>query len=161
RSVMCCNSRAISFFNCGNSRLFFTSPRSLRSRNLNRSCRFSSSSRCAETMSSARISRTRSLRFDTLSLLSHKQLALHRQLVRGQTHRLFGALFAAAAQLEEPAPRLDDGDPVVGRAFAGPHARLRRLRRNRLVGEDANPDLAAALDVAGHSDTRRLDLPRL
>src|SRR6185503_17230905 len=149
RSVICCRSRAISFFNCGNSRLFFTSPRSLRSRSMKRSLRFSSSSFCAEAISSARISRTRSLRFDTLGLLSHNELGLDWQLVRGQAHRLFDDLLTHAAQLEEHTPRLDDRDPMVGRALAGTHARLRRLRRDRLVGEDTNPDLATALDVTG------------
>ena len=33
------------------------------------------------------------------------------------------------------------------------------LLRDRLVGEHPDPDLAAALDVAGHRDPRRLDLP--
>src|SRR5439155_12149275 len=55
--------------------------------------------------------------------------------------------------------RLDDRDPVVGRALARAHAGLGRLGRDRLVREDSDPDLAAALDVARHRDPGRLDLP--
>ena len=55
-------------------------------------------------------------------------------------------------------PGLDDGDPALGVALAGAHAGLGRLLRDRLVGEDVDPDLAAALDVAGHGDTGGLDL---
>src|SRR5690606_37441836 len=44
------------------------------------------------------------------------------------------------------------------RALARAHAGLGRLLRERTVGEDVDPDLAAALDVPGHRDTRGLDL---
>src|SRR5205814_602374 len=44
-------------------------------------------------------------------------------------------------------------------ALALAHARLLRLLGDRLVGEHAHPDLAAALDEARHRHARRLDLP--
>src|SRR5690606_13970336 len=61
--------------------------------------------------------------------------------------------------LEEDATRLDVGDPPLRRALARAHAGLGRLLRERTVGEDVDPDLATALDVPGHRDTRGLDLP--
>src|SRR5256885_533872 len=63
-----------------------------------------------------------------------------------------------ARQLEHHAARLDHRDPALRRALARAHAGLGRLRRDRLVGEDVDPDLAAALDLARHRDTGGLDL---
>src|SRR5579862_4206701 len=98
---------------------------------------------------------------DRLLLCLHQKLRVDRKLVRGETHRLFGDLLAHTAQLKDDASWLDHCHPVIGRALAGTHARLGGLLRHRLIREDANPHFAAALDVAVHSDTRRLDLPRL
>ena len=56
-------------------------------------------------------------------------------------------------------PGPDDAHPLLGRALALAHAGFLRLLGDRLVGEHAHPDLAAALDEAGHRDARRLDLP--
>src|SRR5436305_10187376 len=63
-----------------------------------------------------------------------------------------------ARELEHHAAGLDDGDPGLGRALALAHPRLGRLLRDRLVREDVDPDLAAALDLARHRDPRSLDL---
>ena len=63
-----------------------------------------------------------------------------------------------AVHLEEDAARLDDGNPVLGRALAGSHAGLCRLRCNGLIRENLDPDLSAALDVTRHRDTGSLDL---
>jgi len=78
--------------------------------------------------------------------------------VGGQAHRLAGGVLAHAGDFVYDAPGLDDGDPALGRALAGPHARLGRLLRVRLVGEDVDPDLSAALDPSRHRDPRSLDL---
>ena len=61
-------------------------------------------------------------------------------------------------ELEEDPARVDDGHPVLGVALARAHAGLGRLLGHRLVREDADPHLAAALDVAGHRDSGGLDL---
>src|SRR5207237_2115233 len=50
--------------------------------------------------------------------------------------------------------------PLLDVPLAVAHARLGRLLGHRLVREHADPDLAAALDEAGHGDTARLDLAR-
>src|SRR4029079_9142745 len=72
--------------------------------------------------------------------------------------RFLGERLRHAGELEHDAPRLDHAEPALGRALAGAHAGLGRLLREALVGEDVDPDLAAALDLAGHRDTSRLDL---
>src|SRR5439155_11364020 len=71
---------------------------------------------------------------------------------------LAGQRVRHAGQLEHHAPGLDHGDPALGRALARAHAGLGRLLREGLVGIDVDPDLAAALHLAGHRDTRGLDL---
>src|SRR3954453_10826148 len=47
---------------------------------------------------------------------------------------------------------------MLRRALARAHACLGGLLRRRLVREDVDPDLAAALDLARHRDTGSLDL---
>ena len=84
--------------------------------------------------------------------------ASRRQLVRCQPQRLARQVFLHAGDLEQHAAGLDDGDPVVRRALAAAHARLRRLRRHRLVREDADPDLAATLQLVRDRAAGRLDL---
>src|SRR5262249_25121700 len=91
--------------------------------------------------------------------LSLHDLRLHGQLLAGQAQRLLGERLRHAGELEHHAARLDDADPALGRAFARAHARLGRLLREALVGEDVDPDLASTLDLAGHRDTSGFDLP--
>src|SRR6185312_2642591 len=74
--------------------------------------------------------------------------------------RLTRQLLVDAFDLVHHAARLDDGDPALVAALAFAHSRLGRLLGDRLVREDANVDLAATLDVAGHGDTSGLDLAR-
>src|SRR3954470_5751769 len=90
--------------------------------------------------------------------LSLHDLRLHGELLAGQAQRLLRERLRHAGQLEHHAARLDHTDPPLGRALAGAHARLGRLLRERLVREEVDPDLAAALDLARHRDTSRLDL---
>src|SRR6185295_2752471 len=65
-----------------------------------------------------------------------------------------------AFQFVHHASGAHDGDPLFRVALAVTHARLGRLLRDRLVREDADVQLAAALDVAGDRDAGRLDLAR-
>src|SRR6266508_1171353 len=90
--------------------------------------------------------------------LSFYEPRLDRQLHRREPQRVAGQALRHSGELEHHSARLDDGDPVLRRAFAGAHAGLGRLLRHGLVGKDVDPDLAAALDVAGHGDTGSLDL---
>src|SRR4051794_30507269 len=99
----------------------------------------------------------RSLAFKEIRLPLH-DLRLDGELVAGQAKRLLGERLGHARELEHHATRLDDRDPCLGRSLALAHARLGRLLRHRLVGEEVDPDLPTALDLAGHRDTRRLDL---
>src|SRR4051794_20109133 len=91
-------------------------------------------------------------------VLAQDELGLHGQLVPGEAHGLTGERLGHAGELEHHAAGLDDGHPALGVALAGAHAGLGRLLGDGLVGIDVDPDLAAALDLAGHRDTRGLDL---
>src|SRR5438874_11478657 len=90
--------------------------------------------------------------------LSFHDLRLHRELLPGEAKCFLCQLLRHTGELEHHAARLDHADPALGRAFTGAHAGLGRLLREALVGKDVDPDLAAALDLARHRDTSRLDL---
>src|SRR6476646_8114053 len=83
-----------------------------------------------------------------------------RQLGRGERERLLGERLGDAVHLEDDLARLDLGDEVLGIALAVAHAHFGRFGRDRLVGEHADPDAAAALDVARHRPARGLELAR-
>src|SRR5262249_61075835 len=63
-----------------------------------------------------------------------------------------------ALHLEDDPSRLDHRNPAFGRSLAFAHTGFGGLLRNRLIREDANPELAAALDEASDSDASGLDL---
>src|SRR5207248_782209 len=90
--------------------------------------------------------------------LAHHELRLDGKLVSGKPHRLARERLGHARELEHHASRLDHRDPALRRALARSHAGLGWLRRDRLVREDVDPDLAAALDLSGHRDSSSLDL---
>src|SRR6185437_623118 len=56
------------------------------------------------------------------------------------------------------ATRLDRGDPELDAALARAHADFDRLLGDRLVGEHADPQLAATLDETGDATTGGFDL---
>src|SRR5437588_3397970 len=90
--------------------------------------------------------------------LPRNDFRLDGQLLAGESERFLRERLGHARELEHDAPRLHDRDPVLWRALARPHARLGRLLGHRLVGEDVDPDLPAALDLARHRDSSGLDL---
>src|SRR5438876_880045 len=146
--------RAISRFASFSRALFSSAPVADWKRRLNSSCRRS----CNAFSSSSSLMSLRSLAFKEIRL-SSDQLRLQWELRPGKAERLFGERLRHPGELEHHAARLDDGDPVFGRPLARPHARLGRLLRRRLVGEDVDPDLPPTLDLARHRDSRSLDLP--
>src|ERR1044071_7937964 len=83
-----------------------------------------------------------------------------RQLRRGERERFLGERLRDAVHLEDDLARLDLGHEVLGVALAVPQAHLGRIGRDRLVGEHADPDAAAALDVARHRAAGSFQLPR-
>src|SRR5688572_27537720 len=85
-------------------------------------------------------------------------LALHRQLRSGQLERALRSRRLDAFDLEHDAARLYHGDPHFRVTLTLAHAGLGRLLGYRLVREDADPNLAAALDVARERDTSSFDL---
>src|SRR5579863_4020303 len=84
---------------------------------------------------------------------------LQRQFVRSQAHRFLRDLRRYAFHLEQDLAGTNDGYPVIQRALARTHSNFGRLLGNRLVRKETKPDLAAALDEAGHGDTAGFDLP--
>src|SRR6476661_7286234 len=117
------------------------------------SCRLSPSF----SSSSSSVIALRSLAFKEISLPLHEP-RLHRQLLGGKAKRLARERLGDARELEHHAARLHDGDPSLGRALSRSHAGLGRLLRERLVGEEVDPHLAAAADLPRHRDPGSLDL---
>src|SRR5881394_1895476 len=146
--------RAISRFASFSRALFSSAPVADWKRRLNSSFRRSANA----SASSWSVMSLMSLAFKEIRLPLH-ELRLQRQLRPGKAQRFLRELLRHAGELEHDSAGLDHGDPVLGGALARAHARFRRLLRRRLVGEDVDPDLAAALDLARHRDSRCLDLP--
>src|SRR5690606_12975655 len=84
----------------------------------------------------------------------------HRELGGGQAERLARSRLVHALDLVDHAAGLDLRDPVLHRTLARAHADFDRLFGDRLVGEHADPHLAAALDVAADRATAGLVLGR-
>src|SRR6185312_13225902 len=78
-----------------------------------------------------------------------------------QPYRLFGDLFADAANLKDNSPWLDDRYVVIDSTLTTTHTGLCRLGRDRLIREYANPYFTTALHKAGERNTCRLDLAGL
>src|SRR5580765_5620136 len=145
--------RAISRFASFSRALFSSAPVADWKRRLNSSCRRS----CNAFSNSSSVMSLMSLALKEIRLPLH-ELRLHRELRAGKSERFLCERLRYACELEHHATRLDDGDPVLGRALARAHARLGRLLGRRLVREDVDPDLPAALDLARHRDAGGLDL---
>src|SRR5215216_344492 len=92
------------------------------------------------------------------SSLAGHELRLHRKLVAGEAHRLASERLGHAGELEHHPARLDHGDPSLRVPLARAHPGLGGLLGVGLVGEDIDPDLAAALDLARHRNPGGLDL---
>src|SRR5512143_3529273 len=97
-----------------------------------------------------------SLIFIRVRCLLLDETGLHRELVGGEAHRFAGRLLGDAVHLEQDGAGPDGSDVVVDGALAAAHDALVAVVGDRLVGEDADPDLAAALDEPGHRATGRL-----
>src|SRR6185437_9556627 len=96
------------------------------------------SSSASSRISSARIG---------MRLLTNHELRFHTELGRRERHCLLARFAVDAFELEHHPARLDHGHPSFGRTLAFAHAGFGRLLRDRLVGENTDPDFAAALDV--------------
>src|SRR5437868_13624033 len=84
------------------------------------------------------VSSRRSLAFKEIRL-PLDDLRLDGQLVAGEAQRFLRERLRHARQLEHHAAGLDHCDPAFRRALALAHARLGRLLREGLVGEDVDP----------------------
>ena len=76
----------------------------------------------------------------------------------GEGQGFLGDGFGAAGDFKDHVAWPDDGDPVFGGAFSLTHTGFEGFLGDRLVGEDADPDLAAAVHATGGGDTCGLDL---
>src|SRR5690606_20940707 len=81
-----------------------------------------------------------------------------RQLCSSQGECLTRQLFGNTLDLVEHLARLDLGYPVLDVTLTFTHPDFQRLLGDRLVGEYADPDLAATLNVTGQRTTRGLNL---
>src|SRR5438128_7820583 len=106
-------------------------------------------------MSASPISRM-SLASISVCLLSRHELRLHADFCRGESHCLASNVRRHSLELEHHSTWLDDRYPSFRRALSLTHAGLGGLFGDRLVRENANPDLPTTLDVASERDTRRL-----
>src|SRR5215831_16571941 len=86
------------------------------------------------------------------------ELGLDADLLGGEAETLARRRLVHTFHLVHDPARLHHGDPELGVTLALAHPRLRRLLGHRLVREDANEDLPAALHAAGEGDAGRLDL---
>src|SRR6056297_1185009 len=119
-------------------------------------------SACPSSLSSAAIDRNelseRRATAPRSPVLALHESALHRQLHGRQAEGFPCHRLGHAVNLEHDPAGLHLGGPILDRALALAHTHLGRLLRDRDVGEDAYPDPALTLHVAGHGATRRLDL---
>src|SRR5688572_10368328 len=83
---------------------------------------------------------------------------MQRQLGCGQLHRFACNRFGHTFHLVDDSTGPNDGDPVLGSALTLSHSRFRRLLGHRLIREDPNPDLAAALHKTRNRDTTGFNL---
>ncbi len=86
------------------------------------------------------------------------EFRLYRQLGRGQFQGFLGQGLGNSLELEHDSARLDDRHPEFGGAFAFAHSGFGWLLGDRLIGEDPNPDLTAALDMTSQRHTGCFDL---
>src|SRR5436190_12608665 len=84
----------------------------------------------------------------------------HREFRGGEAEGLARGCLGDTFDFIQHATRLDRRHPILDVALAGAHADLDRLLGDRLVREDADPQLAAALDVARDGAAAGLDLAR-
>src|SRR5579883_1967296 len=80
------------------------------------------------------------------------------QFLSGKAQSLLGIFLRNAGHLEDNATGFDDRYPKFWISFSGAHADFSRFFRYGFVGENANPQLTAALDASGHRFSGCLDL---
>ena len=92
-------------------------------------------------------------------LLTNDELCSHRYLSCRKHHSSLRDFLGNALKLEHHPTRLHYSYPTLWSPFAFSHPGLGRLRRNRLIGEDTNPNLPTTLHMTSHCHTSGLDLP--
>src|SRR5262245_29100719 len=96
----------------------------------------------------------------TLKLSSHEHLGLKRKLGRSQTEGGPRLGLTDPGKLEQNAPGLDHGNPLLHCSFAASHPHFQRLFADRLVRKDTDPELTGPFYVSLDRHAPRLQLPR-
>src|SRR5439155_26845924 len=136
RSFFTVRMRAISRLAVRSRALFSSTPVAVWKRRLKSSWRVSAILRS----SSSSLSSRSSLALKEIGLSLH-ELRLDGELLTRKAECFLGQRLRDTRHLEHHAPGPHDGDPALGRALAGAHARLRRLLRDRLVRKEVDPHL--------------------
>ena len=88
-----------------------------------------------------------------------QKLGFYRQFMAGQPHGFFGLGCGHAVHLKHNPAALYHSNEMVNRALAAAHRRFIAMQGYGLVRKYANPNLAAALNVAGHGAPGAFNLP--
>src|SRR5579884_3673794 len=75
-----------------------------------------------------------------------------------QTHSFPGVVLRDTLHLEQNCSGFDLGNKEFGAAFAATHLNILGFAGNRCMRKDSYPDLAATLNVSGHSLSGRFNL---
>src|SRR5690606_7652330 len=93
-----------------------------------------------------------------LPVLTRDDAGLDRQFHRTKAQRLFRDLIRDAIDLEHDTAGMHAGGPEIDRSLTFTHPHFRRLRGNRHIREDPDPDPALTLHVTGDRAAGRFDL---
>jgi hypothetical protein len=92
------------------------------------------------------------------SVVAGDELGADREFVGCKSKGLTGNGLGDTVELEKDVAGTHGGNPVLGLTFTFAHSGFGRACGDGLVREDADPELAFALHVAGERDTGGLDL---
>jgi len=92
------------------------------------------------------------------SVVAGDELGADREFIGGESEGLTGNGLGDTVEFEEDVAGTHGGDPVLGLTLTFAHSGFWRAGGDGLVREDADPEFAFPLHVAGERDTGGLDL---
>ena len=87
-------------------------------------------------------------------------LCTNGELVGCEPESFASGLMRETVEFEDDIPRFDHCNVVLHRSLSRSHRHLGSFFRNRLVGENTDPDLSSALETPCHGATCCLELAR-
>src|SRR3989344_3967070 len=87
-------------------------------------------------------------------------LSTNRKLVGCEAQRFARCLVRETVEFEDDIPRFHDCNVVLHRSLSRSHRHLGSFFRDRLMGENTDPDLSSALETPCHGATCCLELAR-